>query len=506
MCVLIELGSSILDRLFVWGGWPTGNLLRDLFDLASETSLPHGFATTQLLMISLTLWLIYTVARKKEQQAARWLVPAIFFSWMTFVHGVHLLSRLGRAANQYWGSQIEVSESPSWLVALMLSDSVPQALLLVLVVPLGMLTMAILWRTLRGSNERILLGLTVTLFVGSVLAELSAQTRTHLAISNLLEMMGGTILWFLLLKHAAGLSREYRVTIDDKPPAAGLSTPIDSSAAAIFHLRRTPTIRRVVVACLLTALVLVLLDYRVTLLGFDSPTVIRRMFDIGREDSLPNWFSALQTLLSALTLWMVFLVVRARDGSRWVRGGWLIVALFFTYMAIDDGSRFHENMGAVLEDLARRFEGGNDWGLRRFPSYAWHLFLFPLFGVAGLFSAIFLIRQVNRARTRMIVLLAFGLFGLAIGLDFVEGLDWKHPWSSYAGLVNSSEVEVLSRRLFDRSAHYTVHHFSKSLEELLEMLAGTLLWSVFLTQLFQVGADLRIRIRVMPGTLTRSDT
>ena len=86
------------------------------------------------------------------------------------------------------------------------------------------------------------------------------------------------------------------------------------------------------------------------------------------------------------------------------------------------------------------------------------------------------------------------LFGLAVGLDFLEGLDRKHPWNLYAGLMNSSDVEVLSRRL-DRPTHYTVRHFSKSLEEFLEMFANTLLWSVFLTRLFEIGADLRIRVR-----------
>ena len=117
-----------------------------------------------------------------------------------------------------------------------------------------------------------------------------------------------------------------------------------------------------------------------------------------------------------------------------------------------------------------------------------------LFARSVLFSALFLIRQVTRARTRAIVLLAFGLFGLAVGLDFLEGLDRKHPWNLYAGLMNSSDVEVLSRRL-DRPTHYTVRHFSKSLEEFLEMFANTLLWSVFLTRLFEIGADLRIRVR-----------
>ena len=48
---------------------------------------------------------------------------------------------------------------------------------------------------------------------------------------------------------------------------------------------------------------------------------------------------------------------------------------------------------------------------------------------------------------------------------------------------------------FRKDPYDTLRHFSKSIEEFLEMLANTLLWYVFLRTLTQVAADVRIRFR-----------
>ena len=46
---------------------------------------------------------------------------------------------------------------------------------------------------------------------------------------------------------------------------------------------------------------------------------------------------------------------------------------------------------------------------------------------------------------------------------------------------------------FRRTAYDTLGHFSKSIEEFLEMLGNTLLWVVFLQHLSGLARDLRIR-------------
>ncbi len=461
-CVVVELGLLALYRLSTYVKGSGNDPLRELFDLSSGTSLLHWASMTQLLMISLTLWLIYAVVKNRRAAAAPWLVLATFFSYMTFAHGARLYWRLGGAA-----------ELLAWLV-----------------VPLGLFTAVFLWRVLRGGNARVWLLVAIVGFVISALTELFATRRSHLATSNLLEMAAATVLWSVLLAHAVALTREYRVTIDDAPAPAG--PPCKADAPSVFHIRRALTIRRVFLACVLIELGLVLADYNVTLRGLDAPSQLRSMFNIAREDSLPNWFSATQTLMAAITLWMIWFVVRARAGSSALRRGWLIVALFFSYMAVDDGTRLHERIGSVFESLLEH--AAADGLLRMFPSYGWQVFFLPLFGAAGLFTVWFLVRRSPRARTRAVVLLALGMLGLAVGLDFLEGLDREHPWNPYTYLVEHTDLESDCRALFHKSAYFITRHFSKVLEEILEMLANTLLWSVFLGHLFELGAELRVRV------------
>ena len=60
--------------------------------------------------------------------------------------------------------------------------------------------------------------------------------------------------------------------------------------------------------------------------------------------------------------------------------------------------------------------------------------------------------------------------------------------------MQNTYLELDSRVLFGKSAYFISRHFSKVLEEILEMFANTLLWSVFLGYLFDLGAEVRIRL------------
>jgi len=264
-------------------------------------------------------------------------------------------------------------------------------------------------------------------------------------------------------------------------------------------------IRRVVVTAVLLELGLVLLDYHVTLRGLEAPRAIRSLFNMAREDSLPNWFGATQTTLAAGTLWLVLFIVRARTSRRWLRWGWLALAVFFTYMAVDDGASLHENLGVLLEQLVGRSEDPGGRLLRLFPSYPWHLLFLPLFAAAGLFTTTFLLQQSSRSKSRALVLVALALLVLAVGFGFVEGLDRQHPWSPHGRLVAAFDLEESSERLFRKPAHFIVRHLAKTSEEFLELLANTLLWAVFLGHLFEVGADLRIRVEMPAGQLASAD-
>lgn len=193
----------------------------------------------------------------------------------------------------------------------------------------------------------------------------------------------------------------------------------------------------------------------------DSPA-IRRMFNITREDGLASWFAVTQTFVVALVLWAIFAVSTRDQDNRLQRFGWLLLAVFFTYMTIDDGAMVHERLGSASKNL------GEDSLISQvtsaFPSYAWHaLFLLPLTCI-GIFMLWFLWRTLTDKVSRIGIITALGLFGIAVAMDYIEGLE--HGYTSLADAYGWSRLSVL--------------HFTKSIEEFLEMLAMSLWLVIFL--------------------------
>jgi hypothetical protein len=253
-------------------------------------------------------------------------------------------------------------------------------------------------------------------------------------------------------------------------------------------------VRNVLLVCLLANLAFFLLDCFVNYRGWIDIPSIRRLFNTTREDGMASWFAVTQTFMVALTLWLIFVTVRQQPGSRWRRAGWLVLAVFFTYMAIDDGSSLHERLGQAFEDIQESGSGGS-WGaavLDIFPSYAWQVCLLPLFGALGIFTLVFLWRELSEPRSRALVAAAIGCLVVAVGLDFVEGLDPDHPWNVYTRLSERFGLEGLTTEAYD-SPYEVLRHFSKSIEESLETLAMTVLWIVLLRHWIRSAGDLRMR-------------
>lgn len=212
--------------------------------------------------------------------------------------------------------------------------------------------------------------------------------------------------------------------------------------------------------CLIIELSLVYLDLAVNWQRGSEVGAIRRLFNITREDGLASLFAVTQTFAVALFAWLIFAVTRQTDRRRSVQWGWLVLSLFFTYMAIDDGAAVHERLGTAADDVADKSVG---W----FPSYTWQLVVLPFFALMGLFILYFLWRQLPDPNSRIRLIAAMACLGLAVALDFVEGLENGYHW-----LTQQSGWRT-----------QTIAHFSKSLEEFLEMFAMTLLLLNFVAHL-----------------------
>lgn len=230
-------------------------------------------------------------------------------------------------------------------------------------------------------------------------------------------------------------------------------------------------------------LLLVLLDIVINYFEVIEYTSIHRIFNIAREDGLAGWFMTSQTLLAALVLWFLCWLGRTVDGATAVqRRGWLVLALFFTYMSADDGALIHERLGTMFEEIVAESGGSGDAGLlsqwlEMFPSYEWQ-FLLPFFAAFGLYMLYFLWKVLGVGRPLLMVLAGFSSLALALLLDFIEGVPKEHALNLYSWLKETYLLE-----------DYTVDHFAKSLEEFLEMLGISLFLSVFVAQAGRAHAD-----------------
>lgn len=216
---------------------------------------------------------------------------------------------------------------------------------------------------------------------------------------------------------------------------------------------------------------------------------IRRFFNITREDGVASWFAVTQTWMLGLTAAFLYVLMRVTDAERWRRVGWGIVAIFLLYMAMDDGSKFHERIGSSVKTMVLGEDA--DSGNRQigfFPSYTWQLVFLPIFGAFGLFILWFLNKELLVARDKWLVVVAIGLLVLAVVADFFEGLEMDHPLNLHGWIKETWDLST-----------YQVRHYSKSVEEFWEMLSMTLLWIIFLRHLVRSAPAIDLRFRNLPN-------
>ena len=240
-----------------------------------------------------------------------------------------------------------------------------------------------------------------------------------------------------------------------------------------------------VLICLGCELFFVLADAIINYGKLTRLGMVRRFFNIAREDSLASWFGTTQTSLAALTLWFIYISARARGYAKWRKMGWLLLALFFSYMAMDDGAQFHERAGSAFRATFENKTGALSPLTRLvtdFPGYAWQILFLPLFGAMGIFMMYFLLKEIRETPVRLLFAGALACFVFAVILDFFEGLDPGDPMNIYTHIRKAYQLRK-----------YTVDHFAKSLEEFLEMAGITFFWASFLYYLSRMPGDVRLR-------------
>jgi hypothetical protein len=257
---------------------------------------------------------------------------------------------------------------------------------------------------------------------------------------------------------------------------------------ALIHLNGQRLPGRILLFCLIIELLLVGLDAFINYGRFIDIGPVRRLFNITREDGLATWFMVIQTFLAGLVLWLIALVQRGRSASRSNWLSWGFLSGFFIYMSADDAAEIHERLGSTFKELLKTSQRETPDSLLvqvqgLFPSYEWQLVALPLLAGAGLFMVFFLLTEFRDRKSRVILFSAIGLMTIAVLLDFFEGLDKANPWNPHGWIRESFTL-----------SNYTVRHFSKSIEEFLEMCSISLLLMLFTAHLIdRVDPQLTVR-------------
>jgi hypothetical protein len=243
------------------------------------------------------------------------------------------------------------------------------------------------------------------------------------------------------------------------PPPSHRPPPRGNGQQVQVAIDTARVLRRVFVVWLAIEVFLVVADLAIIQMNLTTLVPLHWLFNLEREDGLGDWLASLQTFLIAVTVWAIYWRVQQPPHPNGWRLGWLILALFLTYLAIDDGAAIHERIGSAgvvqPSGWVRRV-------LALFPTYMWHLMFGPLFAALGLFMLVFLLRELRDSRPLVLV----GMMCLvgAVGFDVLDGMD------------------MIVQHL----------HIVRIAEEVIEMFGFTVLWIAVLKHLFQLTDRLAI--------------
>ncbi len=234
----------------------------------------------------------------------------------------------------------------------------------------------------------------------------------------------------------------------------------------------------------LIQVILVLLDYIFNFSGCVEVKQIRRIFNIAREVSIPTWFSSLQLFIIGCMMWLISLRKSLGSFRKFNVICWGLAGSFFIFLSIDDAAKVHERLGHIFKHNFLEVHSSHGsflatFILDLFPSFGWHLIIAPIYAIFGLLIIFFILHELSSKNLRFLFLLAICMFTLACGIDYVEGLD-----GVLDTIWNITELKK-----------YTITHYSKVIEEFLEMTGATIIIYVCISYFVNITNELRIKFK-----------
>ena len=162
----------------------------------------------------------------------------------------------------------------------------------------------------------------------------------------------------------------------------------------------------------LIALVLVLIHSAVLGVYFyiDDPDVFDfvRLIDLDYEGNFPTLYSVFLFVVNGVLFWLIYRASNAANDS-WAKY-WFGLAIIFVYLGIDEGTRFHEEIGDLTENFIESS------GYLYFP---WVVPYMTLVVIAGLIYLRFFL-SLSRDMQRRLIFSAVLFIGGAVGVEMIS--------------------------------------------------------------------------------------
>ena len=164
-----------------------------------------------------------------------------------------------------------------------------------------------------------------------------------------------------------------------------------------------------------------------------------RQLSLAEEANIPTWYSAMLLASCALCLAAIALTQDPGDGK--YRRHWLILALIFTYISLDETAVIHE---MTIRPVREAF------GLSGAFYYAWTLPAAVLMAVF-LFSYLGFLRNLPPSSRNRFVLAGLVFVGGAFGTEFIISYWWDTRGDDFTnGMLNviQESMEIAGASLF----------------------------------------------------------
>lgn len=183
--------------------------------------------------------------------------------------------------------------------------------------------------------------------------------------------------------------------------------------------------------------------------------VFHRVFDMTREESIPNWYASILLFCISLTCALTYAIQRYRV-ERHVAAPWLFFSAFFIFLSMDDGAKIHERLGSFFRELTE--EGSGMFTvfqplLEAASTYSWQVFVLPVFLFCAFFILLWGFNNISVPGTHRCMILGGFFVAIALGLDYFEGL------------VDNEVIDLDGRAL----SVDAIEHYQRVLEEFLEI-------------------------------------